>query len=85
MGVGHLKYGRSRMRGNNLLYEIFRGGGVELQGLSPFISLVLGSLSITALTFLAQGGLLSRRLIFLNRMVCDYDCLGCCSDIVLQR
>ena len=63
MGVGHLKYGRSRMRGNNLLYEIFGGGGgggVELQGLSPFMSLVLGSLSITALTFLAQGGLLSR-------------------------
>ena len=25
MGVGHLKYGRSRMRGNNLSYEMFRG------------------------------------------------------------
>ena len=57
----------------------------ELRGLSPFMSLVLGSLSIFALTFLGQGGLLSRRLIFLNRMVCDYDFLGCCSDIVFQR
>ena len=57
----------------------------ELRGLSPFKSLVLGSLSISALTFLGQGGLLSRRLIFLSRMVCDYVFLGCCSDIVLQR
>ena len=24
MGAGHLKFGRSRMRGNNLLYEKFR-------------------------------------------------------------
>ena len=39
MGVGHLKYGRSRMRGNKFLYEIFAGGwggggggGVSLVG-----------------------------------------------------
>ena len=25
MGAGHLKSGRSRIRGNNLSYEIFRG------------------------------------------------------------
>ena len=25
MGAGHLKFGRSRMRGNSLLYEIFKG------------------------------------------------------------
>ena len=82
MGVGHLKYGRSRMRGNNLSYKIFKGG--ELRGLSPFMSLVLGSLSISALTFLGRGGLLSHQLIFLNIMVCDHDYLGYCSDIVLQ-
>ena len=27
MGAGHLKSSRSRMRGNNLSYEILRGGG----------------------------------------------------------
>ena len=39
MGACHLKSGRSRMRGNNLLYEIFRergggGGGGVVRALS---------------------------------------------------
>ena len=29
MGASHLKYSRSRMRGNNLSYEIFRGVNYE--------------------------------------------------------
>ena len=48
MGVGHLKSGRSRMSGNNLSYEIFRGANC---GCSFFFRLVLGSLSVSVLTF----------------------------------
>ena len=29
MGTGHLKSGRSQIRGNNLYYEIFRGVNCE--------------------------------------------------------
>ena len=64
MGTGHLKSGRSRMMGNNLSYEIFRGG--ELRGLSPLMRLVSGLLLVSALTFLGCERLLSRRLIFLS-------------------
>ena len=83
MGAGHLKSGSSRIRGSNPSYEIFKGG--ELRGLSHFMRLVPGSLSVSALTFLGSEQLLSCRLIFLNRLVCDHDCLGYYSDIVLQH
>ena len=60
------------------------GGGGELQGLSHFMRLVLGSLLVSALTFFGCGWLLSCWLIFLNWLVYDHDCLGCYSDIILQ-
>ena len=44
MGVGHLKSSRSQMRGNNLLYEIFRGGGggVGIAGALSFFETSVG-------------------------------------------
>ena len=56
--------------------------GSELRGLSFLMRLVSRSLSISFLTFV--GWLLSCRFFFLNRLVCDHDRLGYCSDIVLQ-
>ena len=81
MGAGHLKSGRSRIRGNNLSYEIFRG--VNCGGFFFFMRLVSRPLPVSVLTFLGCGRLLSLRLIFLSRLVCDHDRLGCCSNIVL--
>ena len=82
MGAGHLKSGRSRMRGNSLSYEIFKGG--ELRELSPFLRQVSGPLSVFVLTFSRSGRLFSHWFIFLSQLICDHDRLGCCSDIVLR-
>ena len=82
MGAGHLKSGRSQMRGNSLSYKMFKG--VNCRGFFFFMRLVLRSFPISVLTFLRRGQLVSRRLIFLSRLVCDHDYLGCCSDIVLK-
>ena len=74
------------MRGNNLSYEMFKGvnlgGGGGGGGISFLMRLVSGSLLVSVLTFLRW--LLSRRLSFLSRLVCDHDRLGCRSVIVHQ-
>ena len=79
MGVGQLKSGRSRMRGNNLSYEIFKGVncGGSFFFFFFFLRLVSGSLTVSVLTFARSGQLLSHRLFFLSRLICDHDLLGC--------
>ena len=79
MGAGHLKSSRSRMRGNSLSYE--RG---ELRGLSSFLRLVSGSLSVSVLNFVGHGRLFPYWIIFFNSLICDHDCLGYLSNIVHQ-
>ena len=81
MGSSLLKSSRSRMRGNNLSYKIFKG--VNCGG-SFFYEIGLMAASSFVLTFLGCGQLLSNQLTFLSRLVCDHDRLSCCSDIVLQ-
>ena len=80
MGASHLKSGRSRMRGNNLSYEIFRG--VNCGGFFFFMRLVSRPLPVSFLAFLGYGRILSRRLIFLNRLACDHDHLGYCPPML---